>query len=547
MATITIDPLTRIEGHLKVEVDVDGGVVTGARVSGTMARGIEKLLTGKDPRDATYVTERICGVCFCAHGWTSSLAVEAAHGTTNLPEAARLLRNLIAGACWLHDHPLHFYHLSALDYLDLSVLVNYTGTDTYINKIKNLVINELNYPPVDGQYAGPLLPSYTPDAYCINDLDTVVSAVGHYLDALGMQVKAKKMSALFAGKQPHQSGIIAGGVTQVPNLDQRTQFQTLLTELTSFINNVYVNDVLTLGTGPLLGLATSNTGVGYQNYLSYGGFPESGGSFLYPEGAVVNGTLVASTRSAIESQISEDVTNGWYTSGTGGHPAQTIQDFDLEKSGAYSFVKAPRYNAQPMEVGPLARMMVISKRPSHPAYNHSAVQTFLSLVQQGVQPGAVARHAARALETQMLCDAMSRWLTELQSLMSLGNTARQRPGGGGGQNVTIHDTAHWDPPNSGQGYGMTEAPRGALGHWIRIDDYKINRYACVVPTTWNASPKDNGGVIGPYEKALIGCPVPDTGNPINVGRIIRSFDPCIACAVHLITPDGNVKKFVVGG
>ncbi len=541
MALIKIDPLTRIEGHLKVEVNVQGGVVTDARVSGTMARGIEKLLTGKDPRDATYVTERICGVCFCAHGWTSSLAVEKAHGTTSLPEVARVLRNLSAGACWLHDHPLHFYHLSALDYLDLSVLTNYNGSDTYLNKIKNLVIAELNHSPIEGQYAGPLLPSYTPDGYSINDLDAVASAVRHYLDALQMQVKAKKMSALLSGKQPHQSGIIAGGVTAVPTFEVRNEFRTMLTEQINFIDNVYVNDVVTLGTGPLLGLATSDVGKGYQNYLSYGGFPEADGSFLFPEGAVVNGGLLADSRSAIEQSITEDVTKGWYTAGTGGHPSQTIQDFNLEKAGAYTFVKAPRWNGQPMEVGPMARLMVAINRPGHPCYNHPAVQTFLSLVQQGVQPGAVARHAARALETQVLCDAMTRWLDELETLL-------KGPGGGSGkagQNVDIHDTAHWDPPYSGQGYGMTEAPRGALGHWINIQDHKIDRYACVVPTTWNASPLDDAGIRGPYEQALIGCPVPDTDNPINVGRVIRSFDPCIACAVHLVTPDGDIKQFVV--
>ncbi len=540
MTKITIDPITRIEGHLKVEVDVDGGQVTGAQVSGTMARGIEKLLVGKDTRDATYVTERLCGVCFAAHGWTSSICVENAHGTTALPEAARLLRNLIVGACWLHDHPLHFYHLSALDYLDLSVLANYNGTDTYINKIKNLVIAEVSNPPVEGEYAGPLVPHYAADAFCINDLDTVVAAVSHYLDALQMQVKAKKMSAIFGGKQPHQSGIITGGVTQLPTIEQISQFRSMLTEQVNFINNVYVNDVVALGTGPLLGLATSNVGVGYQNYLSYGGFPEANGDFLYPVGAVVNGNLVASTRTAIEPAITEDVTNGWYTAGTGGHPSQTIQDFNLDKAGAYSFVKAPRFNGQPMEVGPLARMMVAINRPDHPAYNHSAVQTLISLVQQGVQPGAVARHAARALETQMLCDAMPQWLNQIETII-------QGAGGkGSGQTVQIHDTAHWDPPATGQGYGMTEAPRGALGHWIKITDHKIERYACVVPTTWNAAPKDAAGLIGPYEKALIGCPIPDPDNPINVGRIIRSFDPCIACAVHLVTPDGDVKKFIVG-
>lgn len=540
MTQITIDPITRIEGHLKVEINVTDGVVSDARVSGTMARGIEKLLAGRDPRDATYVTERICGVCFCAHGWTSSIAVEHAHGTTQLPEAARILRNLIAGSCWLHDHPLHFYHLSALDYLDLSVLVNYNGTDTYINKIKDLVLSEVNNPPVDGQYAGPLLPTYNADSNCINDLDTVVACVQHYLDALLMQVKAKKMSAIFAGKQPHQSGIVAGGVTQLPTKNQRLLFQSMLNEQINFINNTYVNDVVTLGTGPLLGLATSTVGVGHPNFLAYGGFPESDGSFLYPEGALVNGNLVGNTRNSIESAITEDVTNAWYTSTGAGHPSLTSQEFALDKAGAYTFVKAPRYSGQPMEVGPLARMMVAINRPDHPAYNHSATQTFLSLVQQGVQPGAVARHAARALETQILCDAMVRWTNELNQIIEGGQ-------GGAGMQVEIHDTAHWDPPATGQGYGMTEAPRGALGHWIKIADQKIDKYACVVPSTWNASPQDSAGVRGPYEEALMGCPIPDPDNPINVGRIIRSFDPCLACAVHIITPDGNMKKFIVNG
>lgn len=321
MATnITIDPLTRIEGHLKVDITVDGGVVTDAKVSGTMARGMEKLLAGKDTRDATYVTERICGVCFAAHGWTSSLAVEAAHGTTQLPEAARLLRNLMVGACWLHDHVLHFYHLSALDYLDLSVLANYTGSDTYIQKIRDLIVSEVNNPPIEGRFAGPLLPSYSGDAYSINDLATVTACVQHYLDALQMQVKAKKMSAMLCGKQPHQSGIIAGGVTAIPTIDVLANFRTLLNEQINFINNVYVNDVVTLGTGPLLSLATSNVGVGHQNYLSYGGFPQADGSFLYPEGAIVNGNLVATTRSAIESAITEDVSKSWYTPDGAGTP-----------------------------------------------------------------------------------------------------------------------------------------------------------------------------------------------------------------------------------
>ena len=530
MALVTIDPITRIEGHLRADVQVDGGVVTSAQVSGTMARGIEALLVGRDPRDATYVTERICGVCFGAHGWTSCLAVEQAHGTTQLPEAARLLRNLLVGACWLHDHPLHFYHLSALDYLDLTVLTTYTGDDPNIIQIRDLILNGT---------AGPLTPFYAPDAYSITDLNTVVMAVQHYLEALLMQAKAKKMSALLAGKQPHQSGMVVGGVTQLPDDATLNLFESMLTEQIDFINNVYVSDVVTLGTGPLLPLALSNVGVGHQNYLSYGGFPEGDGSFLYPEGAIVDGSLVTSSRADIEGDLSEDVTNSWYDSATGGHPSQTQQIFDLGSSG-YSFVKAPRYDGNPMEVGPLARMMVAINRPDHPAYSHAATQTLIDLVvNQGVQPNAVARHAARALETQILCDGMVRWLDELRDMM-----ANARPG----RPLQIHDTRHWDPPTSPgdrYGVGMTEAPRGSLAHWVKIADNSgptkvIDQYACVVPTTWNASPGN-----GPYEEALIGCPVPDEDNPINVVRIIRSFDPCIACAVHVITPKGDTKKYVV--
>ncbi|MBN1412270.1 MAG: nickel-dependent hydrogenase large subunit [Spirochaetales bacterium] len=533
MGKITIDPLTRIEGHLKVEVNVESGRVTEANVSGTMARGIENLLKGKDPRDAVYVTERICGVCFAAHGWTASLAVEKAQGTAALPDAARILRNLIASACWLHDHVLHFYHLSALDYLDLSVLTQYTGLDPFIIKIRDLVKNELNNPPVEGEYAGPLLPSYSADEYCIRDVELVAGLVQHYLDALSIQAKAKKMSAIFGGKQPHQSGIIAGGVTQVPDPTQIYVYRSLLDEVASFINNVYVKDVIFLAQA-LWPLAKSNLGVGHQNFLSYGGFPEADGSYLYPEGAIINEALVENNRSNMVPYINEDITNAWYVSGTGGHPSESSQDFDLDKPGAHTFVKAPRFQGQPMEVGPMARMMVAARREDHPAFMNPSVQQFISLIGQGMRPGVIARHAARALETQMLCKAMERWLQEFDSL-----AARFR------NKVVIHDTAHWDPPYSGIGVGMTEAPRGALGHWIRIVDHTIGNYSCVVPTTWNSSPADDAGIKGPFEQALLNTPVPDENNPVNIGRVIRSFDPCLACAVHLYTPKGETSEWIV--
>jgi len=531
---ITVDPVTRIEGHLKAEVTVrDDGTVKDADVSGTMARGIEKLLKGKDPRDASYVTARICGVCFGAHCWTSCRAVEDANDA-QLPEAARLLRNLIIGACWLHDHPLHFYHLAALDYLDLTAL-----PDTH--PVKQLI---------NAGDAGPLLPRYKPgdaDAFIINDPGLVEHCVQSYLTNLAMQIKAKKMSALFAGKQPHQSGIVVGGVTELPSRSKRDQFRWMLEEQIEHINDVYLADIVALavgdppGTGPLYPAAIINHGVGHQNYLSYGGFPEAGGSFMYPEGAIVNGVLVASDRATIEAGLYEDVTSSHYGATTGGHPKDTEQIFDLSRG--HSFVKAPRFTHEgdkyPMEVGPLARMMVAINRPDHPAHSHWATQYLIDLVTiYGVKPGTVARHGARCLETVILCDRMKAWLDELEDLIETSGSGMH------GIGVQIHDTAAWEPRANVQGWGMTEAPRGALAHWIKTDGAaKIDRYACVVPTTWNASPTDGSGNRGPYEEALMS--LSGMATQLNIVRVIRSFDPCIACAVHVIKPDGDVEKFMI--
>jgi len=344
--------------------------------------------------------------------------------------------------------------------------------------------------------------------------------------ALQMQAKAKKMSALFSGKQPHQSSILPGGVTYLPDSYKIINFRYLLDEVSAFIENTYVADVVALGTGPLLKLATSGVGVGYQNYLSFGGFPEDGTNlnFLLPAGAIVGGELDnSSTNPAnIEKNISEDVKFGWYDPNDGGHPYNGKQNFQLDKKGAYTYSKAPRYKGEPMEVGPLARMMVAINRD----VKHKAAATLKDLVAKGVKPGAAARHAARALEALMVRDAMYRWLDDLEERIAQG----QR---------TIHDTAHWDPPASGSGYGLIEAPRGALGHWCKINNKVLENYAMVVPTTWNVSPRDAQGKVGPIERALMGCPIPDLENPINIVRIVHSFDPCIACAVHLIHPETN--------
>lgn len=510
---VVVDPVTRIEGHLRVEVEVDGGKVVDAWARGTMFRGFEQIMQGRDPRDATYVTERICGVCMGSHGWTAAMAVEKAHGA-QVPTAGRLIRNLMLGALWLHDHPLHFYHLAALDYLDVMAVAKYSGSDPGLNAVKAKVLAL-----VEAGDTYPLTPRYEPDEFTVSDPEVVTTAVAHYLKALEIQAKAKKASAILGGKQPHQSGIVVGGVTGYPNPEQIKQFRNLVNEVVDFVKNTYVPDVVAFGTGPLLPLATAGVGNGPGNFLAYGAFPldDQGKETLFKSGAVLDGNLTR-VQPLDPGKITEAVTHSWFKGGAGVHPTAGATEVDLDKQDAYSFIKAPRYDGRPMEVGPLARMLVMQHRP------------LLDLVSQGVQPGAVARHAARALETLMVADAMPGWLEELEAELAKGKSFKS--GGSAG----IHDTTHWDPPESGDGMGLNEAPRGALGHWVRIGGRKIQHYQIVVPTTWNASPRDERGVRGPIEHALIGTPVPDIANPVNIVRVIRSFDPCLACAVHVIEP-----------
>ncbi len=512
---ITIDPVTRIEGHLKIEVEVKNGKVVDAWSSGTMARGFEAMLTGKDPRDAPYVTSRFCGVCFSVHQYASIMALDEAFGAT-VPWAGTLLRNLSMGAEYLYDHILHFYQLTALDYIDIMAIAEYQGSDAGLNAVKGKILGL-----VGAKDTFPLTPRYEPDEYCVKDPEVVTSAVKHYIDALAINAKARNMGAIFGGRTPHYQSLVVGGCTQYPDLNMVAKFRTMLDEVAAFIKDIYIPDVMAFGTGPLMPLAKAGLGGGHLNYLSYGSFmmdPE-GKEKLWPAGFIKE--LDLDNMQAFDQQkITESVKYGWYNGSTA-HPYDGKQEFNLDKKGAYSFVKAPRYEGASVEVGPLARMLV-AKDP-----------TLLDLVGKGVKPGVVARHASRAIETQQVVDACYKWLDLLTAEIV-------KPG------FEIHDTDHWQPPAEGQGAGFFEAPRGALGHWIKVKDKKIENYQAVVPSTWNASPRDDAGVRGQYEESLIGCPVPDVDNPINVARIIRSFDPCLGCAIHIIDPDSNeLKKFVV--
>jgi Ni,Fe-hydrogenase I large subunit len=476
------------------------------------------MLTGKDPRDAPYVTSRFCGVCYSVHQLASARALDAAFGA-KVPWGGNLIRNLVMGADYIYDHVLHFYQLSALDYIDIMAIANYKGKDKELLALKDKIVGL-----VKAKDTYPLTPRYEPDDFTVKDPDIVISAVSHYIKALKMHAKARNMGAIWGGRTPHYQNIVVGGVTSYPDLNQWARFRTMLDEQKKFIEEVYIPDVLAFGTGPLWPLAKMGVGGGHYNYLVYGDFPKDSAweDLVFPAGIIVGlDPANIKVEKCDPKKITESVKYAWYRENKPVHPYDGEQVFNLDKKGAYSFVKAPRYNGIAMEVGPLARMLV-AKNP-----------TLIDLVKKGAKPGAVARHAARAIETKLVADACYEWLDQLLSEMT-------KPG------FKIHDTAHWDPPESGMGAGFHEAPRGALGHWIKITNKKIENYQAVVPSTWNASPRDEKGTRGQYEESLIGTPVPDPENPINVVRVIRSYDPCLACAIHIIDPRTNeIRQFLI--
>ncbi|MEW6001340.1 MAG: nickel-dependent hydrogenase large subunit [Nitrospirota bacterium] len=515
---ISIHPVTRIEGHLTIQVEIDKGKVIDAWSSGTMARGFEPLLIGKDPRDASFVTSRFCGVCYSVHQLASARALDVAFGA-KVPWGGNLIRNLVMGAEYIYDHPLHFYQLSALDYIDIMAVANYTGKDKDLLAVKDKIVGL-----VKAKDTYPLTPRYEPDEFSVKDPEMVTSAVKHYITALKMHAKARNMGAIWGGRTPHYQNIVVGGVTSYPDINQVFRFRTMLDEQARFINEVYIPDVLAFGTGPLWPLATMGLGAGHLNYLSYGDFPKDPDwkNLVFPAGVIMGLNPADIKADPVDpGKITESVKYSWYKEKKAAHPYEGETVYDLDKADAYTFVKAPRYNGTPLEVGPLARQLV-AKNP-----------TLLDLVGKGAKPGVVARHASRAIETKLMVDACYNWLDQLLTEIT-------KPG------FKIHDTEHWEPPESGEGAGFHEAPRGGLGHWIKIKNKKIENYQAVVPSTWNASPRDEKGVRGQYEESLIGAPVPDPKNPNNVVRIIRSFDPCLACAIHIIDPETNeIRKFIV--
>lgn len=514
MARVVVDPVTRIEGHLKIEVEVENGVVKDAWSSGTMYRGFEQLLVGKDPRDALRITQRVCGVCNTIHGMTSMLAIDEAFGA-NTPDNGRIIRNLIFASDWLVDHPLHFYHLSALDYIDIMAVASYSGKDPALLGVKDKIVSL-----VQANDTYPLTPRYEPDAFVVKDPETVTTLVSHYLQALEMRKLGHDMGALWAGRMPFFQNVVPGGVGIRPTLSKIAEYTWRFENLATWLENVYIKDVLALGTGPLKPIHDLKVGFGVKNFLGYGAFDQKKSGDMknrFFKQGVIQDLDLKNIKDLDKEQITEDVKNSYYKSASGLKPAVGKTDPDPKKSGAYSFVKSARYDGKPHEGGPLARMLIMQD-PGFMEIGNAI----------GLWPSAVARHAARAYETKMLIGAVRTWLDQL---------AKNLDGD------VCDDKA---VPTEGIGAGLTDAPRSANGHWITIKGGKIDTYQIVNASTWNFGPRDDKGVRSPVEEALIGAPVPDPNNPINVVRVVRSFDPCLACSVHIIEPKTNeILKFRV--
>ena len=486
-----------------MKVETEGNRVTQAFVSGEMFRGFEQILRGRDPLDAQHITQRICGVCPVEHGLASVFAQEQAFGITP-PDNGRLVRNLIQAANFIMSHISHFYLLSALDFVDVTAVVKYSGDDAALCALRDWAKAQLASKSI--LPAAPFLPRYA--AKYLEGSDANLTALKHYLEALDMRMLAHDMGAVFAGKLPHAAALIPGGVTETVTALKIAQYRARLERLQAFIRTAYLPDVAAVATAfP----DYFSLGRGPANYLAYGAFAESadGSRKLFPAGALMAGKLQPVDADA----ITEDVGSSLFSSPSGRKPTEGETVAAPDKAGAYSWVKAPRYEGQLVEVGALARTLVAHQNGGDgPA--KADVDSLLKTLGRTTQDlqSVMGRHAARALECRWLADRCNAWLDGLKP-----------------EEPTFTPCT---VPETGRGRGFTEAARGALGHWLELSGARIRNYQCVVPTTWNCSPRDDRGIPGAVEQALVGLQLADPENPMEVARVVRSFDPCLACAVH---------------
>ena len=570
---LVVDPITRIEGHLRIEAETGAdGSIAQAYSAGTMVRGIEKVLQGRDPRDAWAFAQRICGVCTLVHGIASVRSVEDALDYP-IPPNAQLIRNLMIAAQFVHDHVMHFYHLHALDWVDVMSAVKADPKKTselaqslssyaksspgYFketqDKLKGLAESGQLGIFANGYWGHP--------AYRL-PAEANLMAVAHYLEALSWQREVVKLHTIFGGKNPHPNLLVGGAPTALSpetggtatDMTGLAQVKNVIDQMQHFVNEVYLPDTVAIA-GYYKDWFKRGEGVG--NFLCYGDFPDAGkgmdavDDFMVPPGVILDRDLskVHPVDLEEEKQVQEFVAHSWYDYSVGNdaglHPYDGETDLDYSGRGGpeppydhlnvgdgYSWLKSPRWRGKPMETGPLARVLNLYAQGHEPT--KELASKVLGQLDQPVEAmfSTMGRTAARTLEAKIFADAMSGWYDQLMTNIGNGD-------------LTVFNDEKWDPstwPAQTKGVGFTEAPRGALAHWARIEDGVLSNYQAVVPSTWNAGPRDADGQPGPYEAALQdNHQLHDPDQPVEILRTIHSFDPCIACAVHLLDEAGEER------
>lgn len=563
MTRVVVDPITRIEGHLRIEAVIEGGKITDAFSSGTMVRGIEKILRGRDPRDAWAFVERVCGVCTTVHALASVRAVEDAI-KISVPKNAELVRNIMFCTQIVQDHVVHFYHLHALDWVDVVSALSADPEET--SKIAKSLSNWSKTSPgyfsdlqkrlksfVDSGQLGIFANGYWGHPAFKLPKEVNLIGVAHYLEALEWQKEIVKIHTIFGGKNPHPNYLV-GGVPCSFNLEEVNAINTeklnlvgkLIKDAMTFVEQVYIPDLMAIA-----GFYKDwgAIGGGLKNYLVYGDLPTKGYNypdyFKFPRGAILDRDLsnVYEVNGRDENEIKEYIAHSWYKyeagDQTGLHPWKGETEFNftgpkppfenLNTDGKYSWLKTPRWKDNPMEVGPLARLLVGYAKGNQEI--KEVVDEALKKLDVPVTAlfSTLGRTAARGLETRLVVRWMKEFYDELIANLK-------------GGDLSTFTRDKWEPETwdaECEGVGLSEAPRGALAHWIRIKERKIDNYQLVVPSTWNASPRDVNGKRSAYEEALIGTPIAKEDEPLEIIRTIHSFDPCLACAVHLYDPDGK--------
>jgi [NiFe] hydrogenase large subunit/hydrogenase large subunit len=559
---VVVDPITRIEGHLRIEAQAENGMIANAWASSTQFRGIELVMQGRDPRDAWAFTQRICGVCTVVHAVASCRAVEDALGI-DIPPNANLIRNLVHGMQFIQDHVVHFYHLHALDWVDVVSALDADPAETAAiaasispwpnnsathfravqDRVRTFVQSGQLGIFTNGYWGHP--------AYKLPPAVNLL-ALAHYLEALDWQRDVVRLHAVFGGKNPHPNFLV-GGMASAINLDDTatinaerlTDVRDMITRAQQFVEQVYWPDLLAIAG---FYKEWASIGGGVSNYMAVGEFPEGTiaetDKLYFPRGIILNRDLTR-VHPYDHRKIKEFIQSSWYEyeagDAAGLHPyeGETKAKYTgpptpwtfLQDETKYTWMKAPRYDGRPMEVGPLARMLVAY------ASGHEDVQAMVKEVLDRLEVGPEAlfstlgRTAARGMETVLIARRMNHWYDRLVERIRSGDTQ-------------TFNGANWSPdtwPDTAEGYGWLDAPRGALGHWVQIANGKITRYQCVVPSTWNCSPRDGEGQMGPYEASLTdNHPLVRPDQPLEILRTIHSFDPCMACGVHVLDAEGNV-------